>query len=65
MSRPQLPRARSWRSLTVRLRAPSMPRGRQTAPAACFGTLPAKEEMVVKGLAASLRCSPPNEDLYR
>lgn len=50
------PRARPWRAVTAGLRAPSVPRERQAA-LACFGTLPVKEQMVLKGLSASLRCS--------
>ncbi len=50
-------RARSWRSLTAGLRARAVSPRCQTA-FACFGTLPAKEQMVVKGLAASLPCLP-------
>jgi hypothetical protein len=61
MGRPSVPRARPWRSLAAGLRPPSVPRGRQGA-LACFGRLPAKEEMVVKGLSVSLRCSPATGD---
>jgi hypothetical protein len=61
---PSVPRARPWRSLTAGLRQRSVPRGRQTARA-CFGTLPAKEQMVVKGLSASLPCLPAMGDKRR
>jgi hypothetical protein len=52
---PSLPLARPWRSLIAALRAPSVPRGRPAI--ACFGKLPAEQQMVVKGLSATLRCS--------
>jgi hypothetical protein len=56
-----VPRARPWQSVTAGLRPRSVPRGRQAA-IACFGTLPAKEQMVVKGLSATLPCSSATED---
>jgi hypothetical protein len=64
MRRPLVARAWPWRSLTTGLRAPPAHRGRPTA-LPCFGRLPAKEEMVLKGLSASLRCSRATEDQHR
>ncbi len=51
------PRVGAWRSLTAGLRPRPVAEGRHAA-ISCFGTLPAKEQMVVKGLSAVLRCSP-------
>lgn len=58
---PSVRRARPWRSLTAGLRPRSVPRSCETTMA-CFGTLPAKERMVVKGLSASLSRLPATGD---
>jgi hypothetical protein len=51
-----IPRAQAWLGVLDRLRR-SRSRPRRAVMTGCFGKLAVKDEMVAKGLAASLTCS--------
>ncbi len=51
-----MPRAQVWRGVLDWLRR-SRSRPQRAVMSGCFGRLAAKDEMVAKGLAASLTCS--------
>jgi hypothetical protein len=51
-----MPRTQAWRGVLDWLRQ-SRSRPQRAAMTGCFGRLTAKDEMVAKGLAASLTCS--------
>jgi hypothetical protein len=51
-----IPQAQAWREALDWLRR-SQPRRGEWPVSECFGRLTVKDEMVVKGLAASLACS--------
>jgi hypothetical protein len=51
-----MPRAEAWRGVLDWLRR-SRSRPQRAVMTGCFGRLDAKDEMVAKGLAASLACS--------
>jgi hypothetical protein len=51
-----MPRAEAWRGVLDWLRR-SRSRPQRAVMTGCFGRLAAKDEMVAKGLAASLACS--------